>query len=137
MLRNFLRCKIHGATVTNASVDYVGSLAIDEELMQLSGIEENEVVHVANLTNGERLTTYAIRAPWGSRAIGSNGAAAHKIRASDRIIIFAFAYYTEAELEKHKPNLVFLDRSNNPLPAPKSEVANSLTSALLGVSERP
>ncbi|MGH9354241.1 MAG: aspartate 1-decarboxylase [Terriglobia bacterium] len=121
MLRNFLRCKIHGATVTEASVDYVGSLAIDEEIMRLAGIEENEVVHVANLTNGERLTTYAIRAPAGSRVIGSNGAAAHKIRKGDRIIIFAFALCTEAEIETQKPNLVFVDDANNPVAGPMRE----------------
>ena|SRR5579863_10498936 len=121
MLRNFLRCKIHGATVTEANVDYMGSLAIDEDLMDLAGIEENEVVHVANLTNGERLTTYAIRAPRGSHAVCSNGAAAHKIHRGDRVIIFAFGFYTEAEIEKHKPNLVFVDHSNSPMPAPTHE----------------
>lgn len=122
MLRNFLRGKIHGAMVTEANLDYGGSLAIDERLMRLAGIEENEVVHVANLTNGERLTTYAIPAPDGSRAICSNGAAAHKIRAGDRIIIFTFGYYTGAEAEKHTPSVIFVDESNNPLPGPAREV---------------
>ncbi|HEV2419095.1 MAG TPA: aspartate 1-decarboxylase [Terriglobia bacterium] len=121
MLRNFLRCKIHGATVTEANVDYIGSLAIDEEIMRLAGIEENEVVQVANLTNGERLTTYAIRAPAGSRAFGANGAAAHKIRRGDRIIVFAFAMYAEDEIEAHKPNLVFVDEANNPVAGPARE----------------
>ncbi|MGH9345208.1 MAG: aspartate 1-decarboxylase [Terriglobia bacterium] len=121
MLRNFLRCKIHGATVTEANVDYVGSLAIDEEIMRLAGIEENEVVQVANLTNGERLTTYAIRAPAGSRVIGSNGAAAHRIRKGDRIIVFAFALCTEDEIEAHQPKLVFVDGANNPVAGPVRE----------------
>ena len=121
MLRNFLRSKIHGATVTAARVDYIGSLAIDEELMRLVGVEENEVVHVANLSNGERLTTYAIRAPWGSREICSNGAAAHKLGSGDRIIIFTFGFYTESEVKKHQPKLIFVDEANNPVPSPARE----------------
>ena len=121
MLRNFLRCKIHGATVTEANLDYVGSLAIDEDLMSLAGIEENEVVQVANITNGERLTTYAIKAPAGSRAFGANGAAAHKIRKGDRIIVFAFALCTEAEIETHQPKLVFVDDDNKPVEGPARE----------------
>lgn len=120
-MRNFLRCKIHGATVTEANLDYVGSLAIDEDLMSLAGIEENEVVQVANITNGERLTTYAIKAPAGSRAFGANGAAAHKIRKGDRIIVFAFALCTEAEIETHQPKLVFVDEDNNPVEGPARE----------------
>lgn len=121
MLRNFLRCKIHGATVTEANLDYIGSLAIDEDLMRLTGIEENEVVQVANITNGERLTTYAIKAPAGSRTFGANGAAAHKIRKGDRIIVFAFALCTEAEIETHQPKLVFVDEANQPVEGPVRE----------------
>lgn len=121
MLRNFLRCKIHGATVTEANLDYIGSLAMDEDLMRLAGIEENEVVQVANITNGERLTTYAIKAPAGSRTFGANGAAAHKIRKGDRIIVFAFALCTEAEIETHQPTLVFVDEDNNPVEGPARE----------------
>lgn len=120
-MRNFLRCKIHGATVTEANLDYIGSLAIDEDLMRLTGIEENEVVQVANITNGERLTTYAIKAPAGSRTFGANGAAAHKIRKGDRIIVFAFALCTEAEIETHQPKLVFVDEANQPVEGPVRE----------------
>ncbi|MBA3912702.1 MAG: aspartate 1-decarboxylase [Acidobacteriales bacterium] len=121
MLRNFLRSKIHRVLVTEANVDYIGSLGIDEDLMERAGIAENEVIHLANLTNGERLTTYAIRAPRGSRAICANGAAAHKIRVGDRIIIFCFAHYTEAEVLAHEPKLVFVDDDNNPVPGPARE----------------
>jgi aspartate 1-decarboxylase len=122
MLRNFLRSKIHKVTVTEADLNYVGSLAIDEELMRLSGIEENEVVQVANITNGERLITYAIRAPEGSRTICANGAAAHKIRPGDEIIIFGFALCTEEEIQNLKPKLVFVDASNNPVAGPGREL---------------
>lgn len=121
MLRNFLRAKIHGATVTEANLDYIGSLAIDEEIMRRAGIEENEVVQVANMTNGERLTTYAIRAPAGSRAFGANGAAAHKIRKGDRIIVFAFGLLTEEEAETHEPTLVFVNEANDPVEGPARE----------------
>ena len=121
MLRNFLCSKIHGATVTEANVDYIGSLAIDEDLMDLAGIEPNEVVHVANVTNGERLTTYAIAAPRGSRVFCANGAAAHRISVGDRIIIFIFGWLDEAEVRTHQPRLVFLDAANDPMPGPARE----------------
>ncbi len=116
MLRNFLRSKIHRATVTEANVDYVGSLAIDEELMELAGIEENEIVHLANLSNGERLTTYAIKSSerW-SHDLHDHGAAALKMSVGDQIIIFAFGWYNEQESKEHHPHLVFVDVKNNPI----------------------
>ena len=114
MLRNFLRSKLHGVHVTEANLHYVGSLSIDVELMELAGIAANEVVHIANVTNGERLTTYAIAAPRGSRVIGANGAAAHKVRPGDTLIVFAFAMLNEAEVLAHRPRLVFADAANNP-----------------------
>jgi len=114
MLRNFLRSKLHGVHVTEANLHYVGSLSIDAELMELVGIAPNEVVHIANVTNGERLTTYAIEAPRGSRVIGANGAAAHKVRPGDTLIVFAFAMLSDAEVETHRPLLVFADEANNP-----------------------
>ena len=114
MLRNFLRLKLHGVHVTEANLHYVGSLSIDVELMELAGIAANEVVHIANVTNGERLTTYAIEAPRGSRVIGANGAAAHKVRVGDTLIVFAFAMLDEAEVLAHQPRLVFADEGNNP-----------------------
>ncbi len=121
MLREFLRCKIHRASVTEADINYIGSLGIDEDLMDLAGLQENEVVHIANITNGERLTTYAIKAPRGSRTICSNGAAAHKVRVGDKIIIFGFAMCTEAEIRELTPKLVFVDESNDPVAGPQKE----------------
>ena len=115
MLRNFLHSKIHRATVTEANLNYVGSLSIDAELMELAEIEENEIVHLANVTSGARLTTYAIRAPRGSRIIGANGAAAHHMRVGDTIIIFSFAMLTDQERLEHTPKLVFVDEANNPV----------------------
>lgn len=121
MLRTFLHSKIHRATVTEADLDYLGSLSIDLELLALAGLEENEVIHVANLTNGERLTTYAIGAPHGSRTFAANGAAAHKIRVGDRIIIFGFAQCTPEEFRSLQPTLLFLDDHNDPVPGPARE----------------
>ncbi|HEU4628275.1 MAG TPA: aspartate 1-decarboxylase [Gemmatimonadaceae bacterium] len=121
MLRTFLHSKIHRATVTEADLNYLGSLSIDREILTLAGLEENEVIHVANLTNGERLTTYAIAAPHGSRTFGANGAAAHKLRVGDRIIIFGFAQCTVEEFRSLQPTLVFLDDNNDPIPGPARE----------------
>ncbi len=121
MLRSFLRAKIHRATVTEANVDYVGSLSIDEELMDLAGLAENERVEVADLANGERLSTYVIRAARGSRIIGINGAAALKVAAGHKVIIFNYAQLDEHEVPGHRPRLVFVDDENNPVQGPVTE----------------
>lgn len=121
MLVSLLKCKIHRATVTEADIDYVGSLSIDEELMELAGLLEYEKIMIADVTNGERLYTYVIKAPRESRVIGVNGAAAHKIRVGDQIIIFSFGHYGQDELESYFPRLVFVDRLNNPIPGPSVE----------------
>jgi aspartate 1-decarboxylase len=107
-----LKCKLHRARVTHAEVDYEGSCAIDEELLTLSGIREYEQIQIYNVTNGERFTTYAIRAESGSRVISVNGAAAHKAEPGDRVIICAYASMSEAEADVHKPVLVYLNEHN-------------------------
>ncbi|MGQ9658653.1 MAG: aspartate 1-decarboxylase [Thermochromatium sp.] len=107
-----LKCKLHRARVTHAEVDYEGSCAIDEELLDLAGIRQYEQIHIYNVTNGERFTTYAIRAEAGSRVISVNGAAAHKASPGDCIIICAYAMMTEAEASVFKPNLVYLNEHN-------------------------
>jgi aspartate 1-decarboxylase len=121
MLRSLLRSKIHRATVTEADVNYIGSLSIDEELAEEAGLQEYEEVMIADLDSGERLWTYVILADRGSRTIGMNGAAAIKISKGHKIIIFAFALYDEEETLNHKPRLVFVDGDNNPMPGPVSE----------------
>lgn len=121
MLRTFLRSKIHSATVTEANIEYMGSLSIDEDLLELAQIQEYEQVHIANVTNGERLTTYAIKAPRGSRTIGANGAAAHLVREGDRIIIFSYGLFDEKDLIDYKPRLVFVNENNDPIPGPARE----------------
>ncbi|MCA9432680.1 MAG: aspartate 1-decarboxylase, partial [Candidatus Omnitrophica bacterium] len=78
-------------------------------------------VHIANVTNGERLTTYAIKAPRGSRTIGANGAAAHLVREGDKVIIFCYGQYDEKDLEEYSPRLVFVNDQNDPIPGPRKE----------------
>ena len=112
MYLTLLKCKLHRACVTHAEVDYEGSCAIDEELLELSGIREYEQIQIYNVTNGERFTTYAIRAEAGSRVISVNGAAAYKASPGDRVIICAYASMSEAEAEVFKPDLVYLNEHN-------------------------
>jgi aspartate 1-decarboxylase len=107
-----LKCKLHRACVTHSEVNYEGSCAIDEELLGLAGIREYEQIQIYNVTNGERFTTYAIRAEPGSRVISVNGAAAHKAAPGDRIIICAYASMSEAEADSFKPSLVYLNEHN-------------------------
>jgi len=115
MQLTLLKCKLHRACVTHAEVDYEGSCAIDEELMGLAGIREYEQIQIYNVTNGERFTTYAIRAEAGSRVISVNGAAAHRAAPGDRVIICAYAAMDEAEADAYKPSLVYLDEHNQVL----------------------
>jgi len=107
-----LKCKLHRACVTHAELDYEGSCAIDESLMRLAGIREYEQIQIYNVANGERFTTYAIRAEAGSRVISVNGAAAHKASPGDRVIICAYAAMSEAEADAFQPTLVYLDEQN-------------------------
>lgn len=113
MIRTMLQAKLHRARVTHACLDYEGSCGIDRQLLQISGMRVNQYIEIYNVTNGERFTTYAIRAEAGSRIISVNGAAAHKAAVGDRVIICAYASYSEAELVNHKPKLVYLDEQNN------------------------
>lgn len=108
-----LKAKLHRACVTHSELDYDGSCAIDSNLLDASGIREYEQIQIYNVTNGERFTTYAIRAEAGSRMISVNGAAAHKASVSDRVIIAAYASYSDVELLNHKPKLLYLDDSNH------------------------
>jgi aspartate 1-decarboxylase len=112
MRRTLLKSKIHRATVTEADLDYLGSIAIDPLLMAAADLVEHERVEIYNITNGERLATYAIPGRRGAGEICINGAAAHKARAGDLVIIASYAEYDEAELAGHEPRLVFVDAAN-------------------------
>ena len=108
-----LKAKLHRAQVTHAVLDYEGSCAIDGDWLDLAGIREYEQIQIYNVDNGERFTTYAIRAEEGSQVISVNGAAAHKASPGDRIIICAYATLDENEVENFKPTLVYLDEHNH------------------------
>jgi aspartate 1-decarboxylase len=108
-----MKAKLHRARVTHAEVDYEGSCAIDGELLDLAGILEYEQIQIYNVTNGERFTTYAIRAEEGSRTISVNGAAAHKAGVKDILIICTYANYTVAELADFKPRLIYCNADNS------------------------
>ena len=108
-----LRAKLHKVKVTHAELEYEGSCAIDADFLQESGILEHEQIQIYNIDNGERFTTYAIRAEAGSGVISINGAAAHKARPGDRVIICAYARMSEQEAKSFKPNLVYFDANNS------------------------
>ena len=108
-----LKSKLHRACVTHSELEYEGSCAIDSHLLDLAGIREYEQIDIYNITNGERFTTYAIRAEKGSRIISVNGAAAHKAEPGDRVIICTYARYQDNEADGHKPKLVYLDENND------------------------
>lgn len=113
MIVTMLKAKLHRACVTHAELEYEGSCAIDGRLLDAAGIHPYEQIDIYNLNNGERFTTYAIRAEDGSKIISVNGAAARKAAPGDRLIICAFGSMQEAEVAKHDPRLVYLDIDNN------------------------
>ena len=112
MQRTLLKSKIHRATVTDADLAYPGSITLDPVLMQAADLVDHERVEIYNVTNGERFATYAIPGARGAGEICINGAAAHKARAGDLVIIASYAEYDEAELAGHRPRLVFVDAAN-------------------------
>lgn len=108
-----LKAKFHSACVTHAELEYDGSCAIDGALLDTAGIHEYEQIQIYNINNGERFTTYAIRAEDHSGVISVNGAAAHKARPGDRVIICSYGVINESEIKKYKPTLLYLDEVNN------------------------
>ena len=113
MLVTLMKAKLHRATVTQADLDYEGSIAIDGDLLDAAGIFPNEQVDVLNITNGARFTTYAIEAPRGSKVIGVNGAAARLVQKNDLVIVVTYAQMPEEEARQWSPTVVLLDEANN------------------------
>jgi len=113
MRRHMLRSKLHRVTVTHSELDYEGSVAIDGRLLDAADIHDYERIEVYNVRNGERFSTYAIRADEGSGIISVNGAAAHKADPGDIVIICAYAELEEKELVSFKPRLVYVDARNH------------------------
>ena len=112
MQRIMLKAKLHRVRVTRSELHYEGSCAIDDDLLDAADIREYQQIDIYNVTNGERFTTYAIRAQRGSGVISVNGAAAHKAGPGDIPIIASYAMYTELELQKYHPQLVYVDERN-------------------------
>jgi len=115
MFRTMMKSKLHKATVTEANLHYVGSVTIDEDLMELVDILPNEKVQIVNNNNGARLETYAIPGPRGSGVICLNGAAARLVQPGDVVIIIAYAMMTEEEARNHKPKVAVLGQNNKPV----------------------
>ncbi len=112
MLRKVLHSKIHMPAVTTARPDYIGSITIDADLLEASGMRVNDAVEIANCRNGERFETYIFRGEPGSRVIEVNGAAAHKVEKGDRLIIMHYAYITDAEYEQLAPRVLLMNEDN-------------------------
>lgn len=115
MLIEVIKSKIHQVTITGANLHYIGSITIDEDLMDAANLIENEKVHVLNLNNGERLVTYVIKGVRGSGDIFLNGAAARKVIAGDTVIIMSFGMIDAEEAKSFKPVVVFPDTKTNKL----------------------
>ncbi len=110
-----LKSKIHRAVITQAELDYIGSITIDEDLMEAASISEYEHVHIVNLNSGSRIETYVIAGERGSGVICLNGAAARSGQRGDRIIIMSYADMTSEELKNNPPYVVFVDDENRPV----------------------
>ncbi len=108
-----LYSKLHRATVTDANLNYVGSITIDEELLEAANLRVGQKVEILNINNGERFSTYTILGERGKRDICLNGAAARKVHKGDKVIIVAYASYNEKDLETYKPKVVILNDDNN------------------------
>lgn len=114
MLCEFLYSKIHRATVTDANLNYVGSITIDSELLALANLKEGQKVDILNINNGERFNTYIIAGEKGKRQVCLNGAAARKAEIGDKVIIVAYGYFEPNEVKDFKSAIVIVDENNNP-----------------------
>jgi aspartate 1-decarboxylase len=112
MLRTMMKSKIHRATVTQADLHYVGSVTVDEDLLEAADLLPGELVHIVDITNGARLETYTIAGPRGSGIIGINGAAARLVQPGDLVILIAYAQLETAEARELRPRVVFVDAMN-------------------------
>jgi aspartate 1-decarboxylase len=112
MFRTMLKSKIHRATVTQADLNYVGSVTVDADLMEAADLLEGEQVTIVDIDNGARLVTYVITGERGSGVIGINGAAAHLIHPGDLVILIAYGVMEDAQARRHQPRVVFVDPAN-------------------------
>ncbi|MBU9723916.1 MULTISPECIES: aspartate 1-decarboxylase [Bacillaceae] len=126
MYREMMSGKLHRATVTEANLNYVGSITIDKNLMDAVGILENEKVQVVNNNNGARLETYVIQGKEGSKTICLNGAAARLVQPGDSVIIISYKWMTEEECKTHKPKVAILNEDNDIIEMMGTEPASTL-----------
>ena len=112
MIRTMMHSKIHRATVTQADLHYVGSVTVDEDLLDAADLLPGEQVHIVDIDNGARLETYTIAGERGSGVIGINGAAAHLVHPGDLVILIGYAAMSDAEARAHRPHVVFVDSAN-------------------------
>jgi aspartate 1-decarboxylase len=131
--RTMMKSKIHRATVTGACLDYVGSITLDRELMELADIREFEQVAVLDIDNGARFETYAMEGGPGDVII--NGAAARLVQPGDRVIVITYGVYDEAELAQYAPNIVHVDESNRPIA--ENEAVERAGSNLIWMRDHP
>lgn len=122
-MRRMFKSKIHRAVITDADLEYEGSITLDEDLMEAADIAEFEAVHVWNVTRGTRLETYALRGPRGSRVCCINGAAAHLVKKGDKVIIATFTDVEEASVRTWEPTVVLVDEDNRILDPRLKEIA--------------
>lgn len=122
MMRNMMKSKLHRATVTEANLNYVGSITIDRDLMEAADLWENERVQIVNNNNGARLETYVIPGPRGSGVICLNGAAARLVQPGDKVIIISYALMTNEEASNYKPRVVILGDHNQVLEQHAEEI---------------
>ena len=122
MKLQILKSKLHRVTITNTHLDYEGSCAIDSEILRAAEINEYEMIHIYNLKNGERFSTYAIKAEAGSGVVTLNGAAAFKGSRNDLVIICTYAYLDSKDVKKHKPKLVYFKEGTNVIHETKSSI---------------
>tara|TARA_B100000519_G_scaffold15963_1_gene11823 strand:+ start:577 stop:951 length:375 start_codon:yes stop_codon:yes gene_type:complete len=123
LILNLLKSKIHRATVTEADLHYIGSITIDEDLMEAAKLHEYEKVHVLNITNGNRLSTYVIKGDRGSGCIKINGAAAHHVNVNDLIIIVSYCQIDSDQVKNHDPSIVHVNSNNEILSIESSELS--------------
>ena len=112
MIRTMMKSKIHRATVTQADLHYVGSVTVDQDLLDAADLLPGELVHIVDIDNGARLETYTIAGERGSGVIGINGAAAHLVHPGDLVILIAYAQLEDAEARTFEPSVVFVDADN-------------------------
>ena len=130
MLYTIMHGKIHRATVTEANLEYMGSVTIDSELMEMAGILPGERVQIVDNNNGARLETYTIAGEPGSGVICLNGAAARLVQPGDKVIIMAYAQMTEEEARRCEPKVVMVDEANKPLKVRGTELERNWLTAL-------